>query len=400
MRGAGGGFLGLAAWAAGNVEEALSTFSEAVRSLHAAGNLVDELDGTVVLADMWVASGRPSRARRLYEQALQTATAGGEPYPRATADLHVGLAELDRELDDLTSAEAHLETARVLGERASITENRHRWYVAMAQVRAAGGDYDTATRLLDQAEALYRHGFYPDVRPIAAMKARVQIAAGDLSSAAAWAEDRGVDVDDDPDYLREYEHLTLARLLLARHRADQHIDEPARRGARSSGPAACRGGEAGRDGSMLEIRVLQALAHHARGDLPQARRRTQPKLCRRRRSRTATSGCTWTRAPRCWPSCTHAAGAAPRQRPDDSSSAPRPPVEAAAEPQQTLVDPLSHRELQVLRLLDSDLTGPQIARELYVSLNTLRTHTKRIFTKLDVTTRAAAVRRAHERGLL
>ena len=115
VRGAGGGFLGLAAWAAGDVDEALSTFSDAVRSLHAAGNLVDELDSTVVLADMWVASGRPSRARRLYEQALQTATAGGEPYPRATADLHVGLAELDRELDDLTSAEAHLETARVLG---------------------------------------------------------------------------------------------------------------------------------------------------------------------------------------------------------------------------------------------------------------------------------------------
>ena len=61
----------------------------------------------------------------------------------------------------------------------------------MAQVRAAGGDYDTATRLLDQAEALYRHGFYPDVRPIAAMKARVQIAAGDLASAAGWADDRG-----------------------------------------------------------------------------------------------------------------------------------------------------------------------------------------------------------------
>ena len=54
----------------------------------------------------------------------------------------------------------------------------------------------------------------------------------------------------------------------------------------------------------------------------------------------------------------------------------------------------------MLRLLDSELTGPQIAAELYVSLNTLRTHTKRIFTKLDVTTRAAAVRRAHEHGLL
>ena len=75
------------------------------------------------------------------------------------------------------------------------------------------------------------------------------------------------------------------------------------------------------------------------------------------------------------------------------------PVTAAG-PLPSLVDPLSHRELEVLRLLDSELTGPEIARELYVTLNTLRTHTKRIFTKLDVNTRAAAVQRARERGLL
>ena len=54
----------------------------------------------------------------------------------------------------------------------------------------------------------------------------------------------------------------------------------------------------------------------------------------------------------------------------------------------------------MLRLLDSELTGPEIARELYVSPNTLRTHTKHIYTKLDVTSRRAAVRRARERGLI
>ncbi|HEY0620823.1 MAG TPA: hypothetical protein VGD15_24665, partial [Kribbella sp.] len=74
VRGGAGGFLGLAAWAAGDVQEALSTFGEAVHSLHAAGNLVDEMDGTRVLADLHVAAGRPGRARRLYEQALQSAT--------------------------------------------------------------------------------------------------------------------------------------------------------------------------------------------------------------------------------------------------------------------------------------------------------------------------------------
>ena len=79
-----------------------------------------------------------------------------------------------------------------------------------------------------------------------------------------------------------------------------------------------------------------------------------------------------------------------RQRPRQTPSAP----------EQSLADPLSQREIEVLRLLDSELTGPQIAEQLFVSLNTLRTHTKRIFTKLDVKTRAAAVRTAHEHGLL
>jgi LuxR family maltose regulon positive regulatory protein len=185
------GYLGLAAWAAGDIDEALATFAEAVRSLHAAGNLVDELDATLNLADMWMAAGRPSRARRIYEQGLASAVGGGEPYPRATADLHVGLADLDRELDDLAAAEAHLEAARVLAQRASITENRHRWPLVAGQVRAARGDHQAAIRLLDEAAALYRHGFYPDVRPIEAAKARVQISAGDLDAATGWARDRG-----------------------------------------------------------------------------------------------------------------------------------------------------------------------------------------------------------------
>jgi LuxR family maltose regulon positive regulatory protein len=398
LQGAGGGFLGLAAWAAGDVQQALSTFGEAVRSLHAAGNTVDELDGTVVLADMWVAAGRPSRARRLFEQALLSATRNGEPYPRATADLHVGLAELDREIDDRASAEAHLETARVLAERSSITENRHRWPVAMAHVRAAGGDYEAATRLLDQAETMYRHGFYPDIRPIAAMKARVRIAAGDLSSAAEWARDRGVSVDDDPDYLYEYDHLTLARLLLAQH---------------GPTPAAVLGlldrmyaaaASAARDGSLIEIRALQALAHHAAGDLPQAL-----AVLARCAVETPEPGSHvrlyLDEGAAMLGLLQYIAGGHTEDGDVVRGWARRlleraPTPVQGAEPQQTLVDPLSQRELQVLRLLDSELTGPQIARELYVSLNTLRTHTKRIFTKLDVTTRAAAVRRARERGVL
>jgi LuxR family maltose regulon positive regulatory protein len=75
---------------------------------------------------------------------------------------------------------------------------------------------------------------------------------------------------------------------------------------------------------------------------------------------------------------------------------------ASAAPRRTvpgLVEPLSPRELDVLRLLRSDLSGPEIARELHVSMNTLRTHTKRIYTKLGATSRREAVRRAAEHGL-
>jgi LuxR family maltose regulon positive regulatory protein len=67
---------------------------------------------------------------------------------------------------------------------------------------------------------------------------------------------------------------------------------------------------------------------------------------------------------------------------------------------QGLIDPLSDRELDVMRLLMSELTGPEIAQQLFVSLNTLRTHTKNIYAKLGVTSRRAAVRRATELNLL
>jgi LuxR family maltose regulon positive regulatory protein len=75
-------------------------------------------------------------------------------------------------------------------------------------------------------------------------------------------------------------------------------------------------------------------------------------------------------------------------------------IENNAPVQQGLIDPLSERELDVLRLLGTDLDGPDIARELVVSLNTVRTHTKHIYAKLGVDNRRAAVRLAEKLDLL
>ena len=87
---------------------------------------------------------------------------------------------------------------------------------------------------------------------------------------------------------------------------------------------------------------------------------------------------------------------APRRSSETGPPEPTPAAHTAA----PLIDPLSARELQVLRLLDTELTGPELARHLFVSYNTVRTHTKHIFTKLGVTTRRAAVRRGRELDLL
>ena len=75
-------------------------------------------------------------------------------------------------------------------------------------------------------------------------------------------------------------------------------------------------------------------------------------------------------------------------------------AERATPGDQPLVEPLSERELEVLRLLESDLDGPDMARELSVSLATVRTHTRNVYAKLGVNSRRAAVSRAAELGLL
>ncbi|MEU8225809.1 LuxR C-terminal-related transcriptional regulator [Kribbella sp. NPDC048915] len=362
VHGAAHGFLALSAWADGAVDEALTTYAQAVRELHAAGNLVDEQDSAIVLGDLWVAAGRPALARKTFEETLAEFIRNGEPYPRVTADLHVGLAELDRELNDLPAAEAHLDTARHLAEQGSITENRYRWYVAMAQLHGARGEFAEALTRLAEAERIYRRGSYPELRPIPAIRARIQLAAGDLIAAEAWARGTGSSgAGGTAAYLHEYEQLTWARLLIRRGDDALGLLDRLRRDAVGR-----------RAGSLLEIDVLRAAALQARGERSAALAVLQEALD------AAPEPSQYRRllleeVPKLMPSEVGAVG---------------------------MPDPLTGRELEVLRLLDSELTGPEIARRLYVSLNTLRTHTKRIFTKLGATNRTGAVRRARDRGLL
>jgi LuxR family maltose regulon positive regulatory protein len=392
-RGAAAGFLGLAAWAAGDLRSAVDTFGEAVASLRAAGMVADELGATVVLANMWLARGSPADARRLYERALAAAEGHPGPVLSTAGDLHVGSADVLREQGDLEDAARHLDVARELGDRASLPENRHRWYTAMAGLLRAQGDLDGAIAMLDRAEPLFRPGYFPDVRPIAAMRARLWVAAGRIADARAWARARGVTPSEPPAYLTEYDQLTLARLLV--HDGAERAAEALAIADRILQAAAA----VGRDGSVVEARLLKAMAHHKLGEVPAAMADLSSAV-----AAAVPAGFRQLfldEGPAVADLLGRIAHTGPRDvRPlaEQLLSAAHRPVTPPRVP--VLDQRLSERELEVVRLLATDLTGPEIARAMFVSVNTLRTHTKHIFTKLDVKTRRAAVTRVAELGLL
>ena len=281
------------------------------------------------------------------------------------------------------------------GPHAALPQDAYRWRLVMAGIHEAEGDRESAFRLLDEAERVYFTDFSPSVRPVDAVRARTWARCGSVDAAVAWVAGTDLSLDDPPIYLREFEHLTLAKVLVADH---------ARRrdGQELSGVLVLldrllrAATEGGRGGSVIEIQVTRALALHADGGAgggthgarcsPRARGAGGIRPDLRRRGRAHGRHC-WRRAAATHPRRTSLAcephvrrrRSRSRRRHDEGRTAGIP------------VDALSSRERDVLRLLDTELDGPEIARELVVSLNTVRTHTKNLYMKLGVTSRRAAV---------
>jgi LuxR family maltose regulon positive regulatory protein len=412
LRGAASSLLGLAAWSAGDLEAAHQAYAEGMARMQRAGNISDALGCAIGLADIRMAQGRRHAARRTYEQALQLASAPGGPLLRGTADLYVGLSEVCREQHDLEAAAQHLQKSQALGEMAGLPQYPYRWRVAMARLQQGTGHLDGALHLLGEAERVYVSDFLPNVRPVAALKARVWIAQGRLGDACGWAREQGLaaGAQDNLSYLREFEHITLARLLLAQSVLDR--SQPSLEDALALLERLLAAAEAGaRMGSVIEILVLQALAHHAHGDTRSARAPLAralalaepegyvrlfvdegPPLAEILTGLKPAEG-----RLAAYIQSLQSILAGPGSVHPSASTAPGLVAGVSLHP---LPEPLTGRELELLRLLATSLTGPEIARQLMVSLNTMRTHTQNVYTKLEVNDRRAAVRRAEALGLL
>src|SRR5688572_12737931 len=219
--------------------------------MRSAGAELDAIRGEFVLGDIRAAQGRLREAVRTYEAGIELANA----HKHAEADeLYLGLSEVHRERGELEKAASQLLEIEERGSRAAHFSNRHRWCIAMSRLAEARGDRDHALILLSEAETNRRRDPLPVTRPIAAMKARIGIANGDVAMAMRWATENALREDGELSFIREYDQITLARLLIAQDQLPQaivlleRINTHARTG--------------GRLGSVIETLVLQALAHH------------------------------------------------------------------------------------------------------------------------------------------
>ena len=214
-RGGAAGFLALAHWGSGDLEAAHGFWAEAMACLQRAGHAVDAIGCSRPLAEIRMAQGRLHEAMRTYEQGLRMATSDETTVLRGAGDMHVGMSELCLEWNDLDAAADHLRQSDDLGDRGGLAQNPYRWRVAMAQLRLTDGDADGALAFLEDAERVFVSEYYPIIRPLPAQAARIHAAGGRLREAGAWVTERGISVEGDLSYVAEYEHITLARVLLA-----------------------------------------------------------------------------------------------------------------------------------------------------------------------------------------
>jgi LuxR family maltose regulon positive regulatory protein len=313
---------------------------------------------------------------------------------------------LYHEMGDREAAAQHLLKSKELCEQTALVDWPHRWCLAQARLKEAEGDLEAALDLLDEAKRLYVRNPVPDMRPIEALKARVYVRQGRLTKALDWVHEQGLSIDDDLSYLREFEHITLARVIIAEYKRD-HADHSILDAMGLLERLLKVTEEGGRMSSVIEILVLQALARRAQGNIPLALAPLERVL-----TLAEPEGYVRIFVDEGLPMAQLLSEAFTREIMPDyarklltafeaeehkSKAKPYPP---SAPPAQALIEPLSQRELEVLQLIAQGLSNREISERLFLALSTVKGHNRRIYGKLQVQRRTEAVARARELGLV
>ncbi len=378
-------------WASGELDKSFELMSNWVNAAQQAGNIVFAVAASFGKADILISQGRLRDAMQVYQTALSLAAEHGAE--QHTAHHHLGLGLLHHEMGEDEPAAHHLQKAFELGRQTTIVDWMYRKSLAQAYLKESEGDLRSALELLSDAQRFYVRTPIPNLRPVEAMQARIHIKQNHLNKAQAWAHQSGLSLQDKPIFLNEFGYLTFARIMLAENQNDQHFQtmlqmlESLLKQAESQN----------RPRSRIDILITQALAFSAKDSskalaaLEQALTLAEPegylrlfvdegKPMAELLSKFKSSKL--------------------QQYANRILAALTSSIHPSSFSIQPLIDPLSDRELEVLRLIAQGLSNQEITQKLVVALSTVKGHNLRIFAKLQAKSRTEAAARARELGLL
>jgi LuxR family maltose regulon positive regulatory protein len=386
---------------ADDLEAASAAFAETAELGRAAGHDYLVLSAMSRQAKLQMARGRLRKADHLLRRALRFAVErGGDSLP-ATGEVHVGIGELLYEWDELETAARRLKEGIRLAERMGQLDTLVDGYVALSRAEMAQGNTESALETAQEANSLaQRSGTGAAIVEAAAWNARLHMARSDMTAAVVELDRRAGAPAVSVSIVRETAQIARARLTVARGEHDEALRllEELRQSAEA----------AGRTGKLIEILTLQALAlwernkkEQAVGTLTRALALAEPEgYVRTFVDEGAAMGDLLS------------AALEDRQR-NPSGAAGRVPARylaklmaalaqdaAAPSVDERLPEPVRERELEVLALIAAGKSNAEIARELFVSVSTVKTHINNLYRKLDARNRTQAVARAREMGVL
>ena len=397
--------LGLAHRYSGDTEAASRTLKEAVTISQMTGIPCITLTVLHNLAKVQMAQGHLRQAYATGQQGLQLAAEQDMQGRPAVGHIYIGRAGLLYEWNDLQAAACQVMKGITVAKLGGAPAMLQHGYVTLAYVKQAQGDLDGALDTLRYARSLVpkKPATWYNAE-LETCQARLWLMQGNLQAAARWAQERGLSADDEVLYKHEPEYLTLARLLIAQGRRDKN-PQGLQDALKLVGRLLQAAQSSGRKGSAVEILALQALALYAQGETAKAMIALEHAL-----SLAQPEGYVRVFVDEGTPMAEllHEAGSRGLM-PDyvcalleafgDGTSFTARDRSRAPETRRH-VEPLSEREIEVLRLLAARLSSREIAEALTISVHTARTHTKNIYGKLGVHNRNQAAERARALSLL